>query len=242
MFCSWKAANYSEFWGKTLEQGVRYRLGTLFPEKSARNMNEVVIKPRELPSSFDAREKWPEYIHAVRDQGDCGSSWAFSTTATSADRLAIMSNGRLNTALSPQQMLSCSQQKKNGCQGGHLEKAWWYIRKVGVVSEQCYEYNSGHTGKLGKCQIPRTAFFSDDGLECPSGGMDNNIYKMTPAYRISNKEEDIMTEIITNGPVQATFLVYGDFFMYKSGVYQHLDSDTMYDYAPKGYHSIRLIG
>lgn len=47
-------------------------------------MNEILIKPRELPASFDARTKWPDYIHPVRDQGDCGSSWAFSTTCTLA--------------------------------------------------------------------------------------------------------------------------------------------------------------
>uniref|UniRef100_A0A0N5AZQ7 SMB domain-containing protein n=1 Tax=Syphacia muris TaxID=451379 RepID=A0A0N5AZQ7_9BILA len=240
----WTAKNYTKFWGKTLAEGVRYRLGTLFPEKSARNMNEIVMKPRTLPNSFDARERWPEYIHPIRDQGNCGSSWAFSTTATSADRLSIMSNGRINVVLSPQQMLSCSQQKSSGCKGGHLDKAWWYMRKIGVVSEDCYNYKSGHNSKPGKCHIPHSTFFSDDGLECPSTANDanNTLYRMTPAYRISNKEEDIMTEIMTNGPVQATFLVYGDFFMYHKGIYKHLTTNTNYDFAPKGYHSVRLIG
>uniref|UniRef100_A0A9J2PZU5 SMB domain-containing protein n=1 Tax=Ascaris lumbricoides TaxID=6252 RepID=A0A9J2PZU5_ASCLU len=70
----WSARNYSNFWGRTLEDGMRYRLGTLFPDKSVQNMNEILMKPRELPSSFDAREKWPLYIHPVRDQGDCARS------------------------------------------------------------------------------------------------------------------------------------------------------------------------
>lgn len=63
------------------------------------------------------------------------------------------------------------------------------------------------------------------------------VYKMTPPYRVSPREEDIMTEIISNGPVQvlfelldmkkifsqlkATFVVHEDFFMYKHGVFQH---------------------
>ncbi|KAK6049458.1 hypothetical protein COOONC_13037, partial [Cooperia oncophora] len=81
----WSARNYSFFWGRSLDEGIKYRLGTLFPEQSVQNMNEIVIKPRELPEHFDAREKWPGLIHEVRDQGDCGSSWAVSTTTISSD-------------------------------------------------------------------------------------------------------------------------------------------------------------
>ncbi|KIH58389.1 hypothetical protein ANCDUO_11404 [Ancylostoma duodenale] len=53
----WSARNYSFFWGRSLDEGIKYRLGTLFPEQSVQNMNEIVIKPRELPPHFDAREK-----------------------------------------------------------------------------------------------------------------------------------------------------------------------------------------
>jgi C1A family cysteine protease len=74
-----------------LEDGIKFRLGTLFPEQSVQNMNEILIKPRELPASFDARTKWPDYIHPIRDQGDCGSSWAFSTTCKSSPTLFLVS-------------------------------------------------------------------------------------------------------------------------------------------------------
>ncbi len=42
--------------------------------------------PSELPMSFDARDKWPGKVHPVRDQGDCGASWAFSTASVASDR------------------------------------------------------------------------------------------------------------------------------------------------------------
>jgi hypothetical protein len=67
---------------------------------------------------------------------------------------------------------------------------------------------------------------------------------MTPPYRVSNKEEDIMTEIMTNGPVQATFVVHEDFFMYSGGVYENTDlaRNKGSSYTGEGYHSVRLIG
>ncbi|XP_015687170.1 tubulointerstitial nephritis antigen-like, partial [Protobothrops mucrosquamatus] len=37
----WRASNYSQFWGMSLEEGVRYRLGTIKPPTSVMNMNEL---------------------------------------------------------------------------------------------------------------------------------------------------------------------------------------------------------
>jgi len=39
-----------------------------------------VFAEDELPDMFDARVEWPGLIGGVFDQGNCGSSWAFSTT------------------------------------------------------------------------------------------------------------------------------------------------------------------
>ncbi|ETN76701.1 papain family cysteine protease [Necator americanus] len=241
----WSARNYSFFWGRSLDEGIKYRLGTLFPEQSVQNMNEIVIKQRELPPHFDAREKWPGLIHEVRDQGDCGSSWAVSTTTISSDRLAIISDGRVNATISPQQLLSCNQHRQRGCEGGYLDRAWWYIRKLGVVDEQCYPYESGVTREPGDCRIPKRSYTNGNGLTCPAGAsLDSTAYKMTPPYRVASREEDIMTEIITNGPVQATFVVHEDFFMYAGGVYRHteLAEEKGDRFTGQGYHSVRILG
>ncbi|VDM99317.1 unnamed protein product, partial [Thelazia callipaeda] len=235
----WTARNYSKFWGRTLKDGLRYRLGTLLPEESVQNMNEIIIKPRELPTTFDARQKWPGLIHGIQDQGECGSSWAQSTTATSADRLALITEGRQNVQLSAQQLLSCNQHRQKGCEGGYLDRAWWYIRKFGVVSEECYPYVSGITGKLEPCEIQKSDYINGQLLSCPNRDSSSRVHRMTPSYRVSSREEDIMSEILTNGPVQATFLVHSDFFMYSAGIYKHL---TTSEDEPRGYHSVRLLG
>lgn len=114
-----------------MEDGIRYRLGTLFPEKSVENMNEMLIRRRELPRFFDARKKWPILSVPPQDQGDCGSSWAFSTTQVASDRIAILTNSQLRVDLSAQQLIDCNANKQRGCQGGFLDRAWWYIRKLG---------------------------------------------------------------------------------------------------------------
>lgn len=61
------------------------------------------------------------------------SSWAQSTAATSSDRLALITEGRQNVSLSAQQFLSCNQHRQKGCEGGYIDRAWWYIRKFGSV-------------------------------------------------------------------------------------------------------------
>lgn len=58
------------------------------------------------------------------------------------------------------------------------------------------------------------------------------------------QEEDIQTEIMINGPVQATLRVHEDFYMYKSGVYQHtqLGATKGPNHIKSGYHSVRILG
>jgi cathepsin B len=51
-------------------------------------------------ASFDARDKWPNYVHPIRDQKSCGSCWAFGASEAFSDRLAIATMGATNVILS----------------------------------------------------------------------------------------------------------------------------------------------
>ncbi|GCB76875.1 hypothetical protein scyTo_0021043 [Scyliorhinus torazame] len=82
----WRASNYSQFWGLTLDEGIRYRLGTRRPSTTVLNMNELNMNMDSndlLPRYFNAEEKWPGMIHEPMDQGNCAASWAFSTAGKS---------------------------------------------------------------------------------------------------------------------------------------------------------------
>jgi C1A family cysteine protease len=67
---------------------------------------------------------WRPYMNPVKDQGQCGSCYAFAATATMEGRYAIKRGVRV--ALSEQVIVDCSAQN-NGCDGGLPSKAFVFI-------------------------------------------------------------------------------------------------------------------
>lgn len=51
----WRAGNHSAFWGMTLDEGIRYRLGTIRPSSSVTNMNEIHVIPSNAAISLRSR-------------------------------------------------------------------------------------------------------------------------------------------------------------------------------------------
>lgn len=232
----WRARNYSEFWGKKLSEGVQLRLGTLNPSNSVYRMNSVrrIYDPESLPREFDARTRWRRQISGVDDQGWCGASWAISTAQVASDRFAVMSKGSDSVLLSAQHLLSCNKKGQRGCNGGYLDRAWLFMRKFGLVDEKCYPWKGMHD----QCKLQKRTNLEVAGCDPPANPLRKELYKVGPAYRLGN-ETDIMIEILTSGPVQATMKVYQDFFSYESGIYKHTPIAELYE---SGYHSVRIIG
>ncbi|CAG7731847.1 unnamed protein product [Allacma fusca] len=240
----WTSSNYSEFWGRKLSDGILYRLGTLEPERAVKNMEPIkyVYDESTLPREFDARDNWRGLIQPVKDQGWCGSDWAMTTTTITADRLAIQSKGSENVDLSTQHMITCNSRGQQGCTGGHLDRAWNFMRRFGVVDESCYPYESGVTGTTGNCLISRKIKSLRELNQCRVSNQlsgRSELYRSQPAYRISPKESDIKYEIMTFGPVQAVMNVPADFFMYRGGIYRKSGLRTG---ERVGYHSVRIVG
>ena len=94
-----------------------------------------------VPENFDAREHWPGYIHPIRDQGQCGSCYAFGASGALSDRFAIASKGAINHVLSPQKVVSWDNWSM-GWDGGMLFFVWIYLTETGLPTEECFPYTS----------------------------------------------------------------------------------------------------
>jgi len=101
-------------------------------------------EPTPLPDEYDSRKLG--FIGPVKDQGSCGSCWAFGETEVFEDSLTKA--GKPAMTLAPQQMVSCDRQAA-GCGGGNMDDAQ-YLVDVGLALEKDYPYRAATT----RCKRP----------------------------------------------------------------------------------------
>lgn len=93
-------------------------------------------------------------VSHVKDQGGCGSCWAFSTTGSIESARAIAGWGMYT--FSEQQLVDCSWGNGNmGCGGGWYYWAWSYMQSNPLQFDWDYPYFSGQTGNSGNCNYNR---------------------------------------------------------------------------------------
>ncbi len=105
-------------------------------------------------SEFDWRNRHGQnWNTSVKNQGSCGSCWAFTAVAvTEAMTNIYYNNSNIDLNLSEQDVLSCS--NAGSCSGGTTEGALRYIRDYGVVNESCFPYVAAKVPCSNKCQSP----------------------------------------------------------------------------------------
>jgi len=95
----------------------------------------------------------------VKNQGQCGSCWAFSATEQIESDI-FLSTGDLHV-LAPQQIVSCDTVDL-GCNGGNTDTAYQYVMGAGgMEASSDYPYTSGVTEMNGQCGFQKSDIVTD---------------------------------------------------------------------------------
>jgi len=112
------------------------------PERVRENV--VYLDTSNTPASVDWRQKGA--VTAIKDQGQCGSCYTFSSTGA-LEGLYFIKKGTL-VSFSEQQLLDCSTSQGNqGCNGGLMDNCFKYSASKGIEKESDYPYK----GAAGTC-------------------------------------------------------------------------------------------
>ena len=198
-------------------EGVPQEIVTIGP-------GEGVPAPLALPTSWDWRTaRGYDWTTPIKDQGQCGSCWAFGALGAVEARVKLAAdNPGLIPDFSEQYLLSCS---PGDCGGWYMDEAAGWLLCEGTVDEACFPYAALDT-------IPCSdSCFDRESRKYKSEGWSwvcDNWYTVDV--------DRIKQEILSGGPVATFMYVYDDFGAYNGGVYKH----TYGDY--RGGHSVDIVG
>ncbi|XP_053182262.1 cathepsin K-like [Scomber japonicus] len=182
----------------TSEEVVEKMTGLQVPMNSDRSFTmSLDDKVSKLPKSIDYRRKG--MVTPVKNQGSCGSCWAFSSAGALEGQLA-KKTGQL-VDLSPQNLVDCVTEN-DGCGGGYMTNAFKYVEENGGIdSEEAYPY-------IGQDQPCR---YNSSGMaaQCKS-------YKEIPV----GDEHALTVALFKVGPVSVGIdATLSSFQFYQKGVY-----------------------
>ena len=222
--------------------------------KEEEPIETLVHVPTEIPEFFDVREEWPQCpsVRQIRDQGACGSCWAFGAVEAMSDRTCIATNGSFTESISAEDLLSCCGFFAGcgfGCNGGNPWGAWNFWKTDGLVTGGLY-HGTGcrpysiepcshqvESSKLPECAVPAETPSCDHNCvpEYVTATYSKDKIHGKQIYTLSSAEQ-MQLDILKHGPIEVGYKVYSDFPSYKSGVYQRHSDDEL------GGHAVKLLG
>jgi len=161
-------------------------------------------------------------VTPVKNQGQCGSCWAFSATESVESAYVIAGNKQV--IMAPQELVDCSSgmfSGNHGCSGGWYYNAWKWLENNMTMAEEDYPYTSGDDGRETRC-----AYDESKGVTYVS------------SYKQVSKDTESIKAAIEIGPVSVAVAAGNDVFRnYSSGIVTEDDGcPTRVD------HAIQAVG
>lgn len=141
----------NQFTDLTPEEFKALYVGRLKTDVSSYGCKSFSSSASDSPSSVDWRTKGA--VTSVKDQGQCGSCWAFSATGAVEGIWAISTGNLID--LSEQELVDCATGRtygSHGCNGGQMDGAFRFVLENGQCSLSSYPYTSGVSQTGGTCQ------------------------------------------------------------------------------------------
>merc|ERR1711935_584000 len=109
------------------------------------------VKILEITEPLADDVNWVEKgaVTPVKNQEQCGSCWAFSSTG-SIEGAEFLHGTKKLTSLSEQQLVDCSKEN-DACKGGLMDRAFKYVESNPLMEESAYPY-TGHHSNFSKCK------------------------------------------------------------------------------------------
>jgi len=196
---------------QTYTLGVNQFSDMTFQEFAAYYLGEDLLDNYQPGQDADARlfrpstdeEKkvdWREHkiVNKVKNQGNCGSCWAFSAVSVVEEAYALFKKVEIPT-LSEQELVDCSGDYGNeGCNGGFSFQGLDYIRDHGINLDKDYPY----TARDGRCKDI-------------AGKGEYHIKE----WQVQPAGPEPVVKALRKQPTTVSFHVQSDFMSYKSGIY-----------------------
>eukprot|EP01018_Ginkgo_biloba_P008819 Gb_16999 [translate_table: standard] len=178
--------------------GIKFDSSRRLRLRSSPSLRYQYKEGEKLPESVDWRKKGA--VTDVKDQGTCGSCWAFSAIAAVEGINQIVTKELIS--LSEQELVECDTSSNQGCNGGIMDNAFQFIvNNGGIDSEEDYPYKA----KDSACDLKRknSRVVTIDG------------YEDVPRY-----DEKSLQKAAAHQPISVAIEAGGrDFQFYKAGVF-----------------------